>query len=86
VEKTAKENGKFRKETVKTGFPKIDLEKLKTYLAEHPDAYQKEMAQEFGCSESGIRYVLKQQKIMRKKDHPLQGTGSAKGRSISEGN
>ena len=45
----------------------VDPEKLKAYIAEHPDAYQSEMAEIFGCSEGGIRYVLRKQKITRKK-------------------
>ena len=36
-------------------------------MAEHPDAYQSEMVQVFGCSESGIRDALRRHKITRKK-------------------
>ena len=48
-------------------FRKIDPEKLKAYVAAHPDAYQSEMAEAFGCSESGIRDALRRHKITRKK-------------------
>lgn len=39
--------------------PKIDREELKKYVDEHPDAYQYEVAEEFGCSQSTIGYNLK---------------------------
>ena len=66
-EKQLKGTGDLGKKDLHRGFRKIDPEKLKTYVAEHPDAYQLEKAQAFGCSESGIRDALKQHKIMRKK-------------------
>ncbi|MDQ5984277.1 MAG: hypothetical protein RUMPE_01324 [Eubacteriales bacterium SKADARSKE-1] len=48
---------------------KIDREKLRDDVSsEHPDAYIKEMAKEFGCSESGINYELAKLRITRKKD------------------
>ena len=46
---------------------KIDREKLRNYVSEHPDAYIKEIAEEFGCSESGINYELAKLLITRKK-------------------
>lgn len=49
-------------------FRKIDPEKLHSYVAEYPQAYQSEMAKEFQCSESGIRNALKRLKITRKKE------------------
>lgn len=66
-EKRQKETGDLGKKELHRGFRKIDPEKLKAYVLEHPDAYQTEMAEAFGCSEGGIRYVLRQQKITRKK-------------------
>ena len=66
-EKQLKETGDLEKKELHRSFRKIDPEKLKVYIAEHPEAYQSEMAEVFGCSESGIRYVLRQQKITRKK-------------------
>ena len=65
-----KERGELEKKELHRSYRKIDPEKLKGYLQEHPDAYQSEMAEAFGCSESGIRYVLKQHKITRKKRQP----------------
>ena len=66
-EKRLKETGDLGKKELHRGFRKIDPEKLKTYVEEHPDAYQPEMAEVFGCSESGIRDALRRLKITRKK-------------------
>ena len=81
-EKQLKETGDLGKKELHRGFRKIDPEKLKAYVAEHPDAYQSEMAQVFGCSESGIRDALRRCKITRKKDDQIPRTGAAKSRSI----
>ena len=69
-EKQLREEGHLEKKPVKRGFRKIDPEKLKIYVAEHPDAYQSEMAKEFQCSESGIRDALERLDITRKKRRP----------------
>ena len=69
-EKQQKETGGFEKKKLDRSFRKIDPEKLKAYVAEHPDAYQREMAEAFGCSESGIRDALLRHKITRKKRQP----------------
>ena len=73
-EKRLKGTGDLAKNELHRKFRKIDPEKLKTYVEEHPDAYQSEMAQAFGCSESGIRDALRRHKITRKKRQ--RGTGS----------
>ena len=69
-EKQLKETGDLGKKELHRGFRKIDPEKLRAYVAEHPDAYQSEMAEAFGCSESGIRDALRRNKITRKKRQP----------------
>lgn len=46
---------------------KIDPEKLKLYVQEHPDAYESEIAEEFNCSTAAISKALKRLKITRKK-------------------
>ena len=66
-EKQLKETGDLGKKKLHRSFRKIDPEKLKAYIAEHPDAYQSEMAEVFGCSESGIQNALRRHKITRKK-------------------
>ena len=70
-EKQLKETGDLGKKELHRSFRKIDPEKLKSYVAEHPDAYQSEMAEAFGCSESGIRDALARYKITRKKKRPV---------------
>ncbi len=66
-EQQLKETGDLGKKELHRKFRKIDPEKLKAYVEEHPDAYQSEMAEAFGCSESGIRDALRRHKITRKK-------------------
>ena len=81
-EKRLKETGDLEKKELHRSFRKIDPEKLKKYVKEHPDAYQSEMAEVFGCSESGIRYALKRYGITRKKDNLLSGAKSRKSSSV----
>lgn len=69
-EKQLKETGDLGKKKLHRSFRKIDPEKLKAYVAEHPDAYQRETAEVFGCSESGIQDALRRHKITRKKRRP----------------
>ncbi len=66
-EKQLKETGDLEKKELHRGFRKIDPVKLKAYVMEHPDAYESEMAEAFGCSASGIRDALRRNKITRKK-------------------
>ena len=73
-EQLLEETGDLEKKELHRGFRKIDPEKLKAYVEEHPDAYQSEMAKAFGCSESGIRDALARYKITRKKRQ--RGTGN----------
>ena len=61
---------KKRKET----WRKIDPEKLRKYVAEHPDSYQHEIAAAFGVRLFAIQKALKRLGITRKKNHPLQGS------------
>jgi transposase len=46
---------------------KIDLDKLKEYIKEHPDAHLHEIASEFEVSVMGIHYALKRLGITHKK-------------------
>ncbi len=69
-EKQLKETGSLEKKELHRSYRKIAPEKLRAYVAEHPDAYQREMAEVFGCSESGIRDALERHKITRKKRQP----------------
>ncbi len=82
-EKQLKETGSLEKKGLHRSFRKIDPEKLRAYVSEHPDAYQSEMAEAFGCSESGIRDALRRHKITRKKDDQLPKAGPGKSSSVS---
>lgn len=62
------ETGSLAKKELKRSFKKVDPQKLKAYIQEHPDAYLKEIAKEFECSGPAIRKALKKQKITRKKN------------------
>ncbi len=66
-EKLLREKGDLKAKTPCRPFKKIDPEKLKAYVEEHPDAYQKEIAEEFNCSAEAVRKALKRLKITRKK-------------------
>lgn len=59
--------GTLAKKPVVRSFKKIDPEKLSVYIQAHPDAYLREIAEEFDCCETAIRKALKRLKITRKK-------------------
>ena len=46
---------------------KLDPEKLKIYVQEHPDAYLKEIGEAFNCSDTAVRKAFKRVGITRKK-------------------
>ena len=77
-EKQLKETGDLAKKELHRSFRKIDPERLKAYVAEHPDAYQSEMAEVFGCSKSGIQDALRRHKITRKKRGPATKSRTGK--------
>ncbi|MDE5853520.1 MAG: IS630 transposase-related protein [Ruminococcus sp.] len=49
------------------GFKKIDPEKLKSYIIEHPDVYQREIVEVFECSSVAVGKALKRPGIAHKK-------------------
>ena len=65
--KKLREEGTLKRKSVKRSFRKLDPEKLKQFLAQHPDAYLREIAAEFGCCEITVTYVCQRLKITRKK-------------------
>lgn len=69
LKETGELNPKKRRETWK----KIDPNKLKKYLEEHPDAYLKEIAVEFACTDVAVLKAFRRLKISRKKNYSLQG-------------
>ncbi len=66
------ETGSLQKRPLDRKHKKIDPEKLKACVAEHPDAYLKEIAGAFNCSDTAVGKALARLKITRKKDKGLQ--------------
>ncbi|MDE6087339.1 MAG: transposase, partial [Oscillospiraceae bacterium] len=67
-----RETGNLSEKPLNRIFRKINPEKLKKYIEEHPDTMQKEMTEVFHCSKSGICKALKHNKITLKKNIHLQ--------------
>ena len=63
------ETGDLSNKSLKRGFKKIDPEKLKAYVAEHPDDTQEEVAVVFGCCNQAISQAYRRLGITRKKRH-----------------
>ena len=61
------ETGEVKDNPPNRSFRKVDPAKLKVYVAEHPDAYLQEIADDFGCTEGAIRKAFKRLGITRKK-------------------
>ncbi len=68
-----KETGTLAPKKRKETWRKIDPDKLRKYVEEHPDAYQHEIATAFGVRLYAIQKALKRLKITRKKNYYLQG-------------
>ena len=66
-EKQLETEGHLRKHTFIRSFKKIDPEKLRAFVKEHPDAYLREIAEAFKCCQTAIRKALKRLQITRKK-------------------
>jgi len=66
------ETGTLAPKERKGTWRKIDPDKLRKFVAENPDAYQHEIAAEFGVRLYAIQRALKRLKITRKKNYPLQ--------------
>ena len=48
---------------------KLPPEQLAAYVSEHADAYQRELAEVFGCRDTAVSKALRRQGITRKKRH-----------------
>ena len=57
------ETGDLSDKPVNRGFKKIDPDKLRTYVKEHPDDTQQEIADAFGCTNQAVSKALKRLKI-----------------------
>ena len=67
------------------GFKKIDPAKLRTYVKEHPDATQQEIADEFACCNQAVSKAFKRLNITRKKNASLQRAKSGGSRGVQRG-
>ena len=61
------ENGYYETKIIRERNRKINKDGLKQMTAEKPDAYLRELADKFNCTESAVFYALKKLKITRKK-------------------
>jgi transposase len=77
-----KETGSLENKELNRKQRKIDLELLRKDAEEHPDDFNKERGERFGCSGEAIRLVLTKLGITRKKYVLLQGKGREKKRGI----
>ena len=59
--------GELKDPPPRRSFRKLDPEKLKAYVNEHPDAYLKEIGEAFNCSDTAVLKALRQLGITRKK-------------------
>ncbi len=65
---------------------KIDKEALKQAVAEKPDAFLKEFAEQFNCTATAAFYALEKLNITRKKKPlPILKNPSRSGRSLPKG-
>ena len=69
--KQLKETGSLAPKKRTETWRKIDPKRLKEYLAQHSDAYLKEIAEEFDCSEVAIWKALQRLKLTRKKNYSV---------------
>ncbi len=58
-EKRQAETWGIKNKPAKRPFKKIDPERLKKYIEDHPDAYLREIAEEFGCSAPTVLKALR---------------------------
>ena len=77
-EKQWKEKGTLAPGPVVRGYKKIEPQRLKTYVQEHPDAYLKEIALEFNCCETAVRKAFERLGITRKKRRYITGNRTQK--------
>jgi len=63
-----KETGDLSNKPINRGFKKIDPEKLILFVEKNPDAFLKEIAEEFKCSIEAVRKAMKKLGITKKKD------------------
>jgi len=62
-----RETGSLENKELQRKPRKLDNDKLKAYIAEHPDTYFTEIAERFNCTGEDVRKVCKRLGITRKK-------------------
>ena len=70
------ETGGLSDKPSRRGFKKIDPEKLRAYAKEHPDATQREIADEFHCSNQAAGKAPERPNITRKKKRAAARNGT----------
>ena len=65
--KQQREQGNLDRKPKKRSWRKIEPEKLRAYIKEHPDAFSHEIAAEFDVTGEGIRKACRRHKITIKK-------------------
>lgn len=76
--KKYKETGDLSNKPLNRAFKKIDPEKLRAHLKEHPDDTQREIAETFGCCNQAVSKAMKRLGITRKKRQPATKNRSPK--------
>ena len=67
-----KRQGRLAPNTTRNRKPqKLEAEKLKAYIAKHPDSYLREIAEEFKVTITAVFYACKRLKITLKKRRPF---------------
>ena len=80
------ESGYYDIKIVRERKRKIDKDELKRAIAEKPDAYLRELAEKFECTETAVFYALEKLKITRKKSLlPITKSPRKNVRSIKHG-
>lgn len=64
--------GNLKDRFPKRSFKKLDPDKLRAYMQEHPDACLKETGEAFNCSDTGILKAFRRLGITRKKTKPYR--------------
>ena len=73
-----REEGTLEKKRVIRPCRKLEANKLSAYIADHPDAYLREIAAEFHCCATAVSYALRRLKITRKKRQRITGSKTPK--------
>ncbi|MFV0414702.1 MAG: IS630 transposase-related protein, partial [Oscillospiraceae bacterium] len=66
-----KETGDMKPKKRRETWRKIEPTRLRKYVGEHPDAFLREIAEEFGGTDVAILLALRRLKITRKKNHTI---------------